>query len=298
MIRTSFPAEARSFRSWLGLIFLVAAFFAFDPVENAIYRPLAHAFGLHMIADNLMGLPPYAVLMAVRLFLDLVVVAGVCAILSRRLPGFPLTGPSMPSHTLRGFAVGLLVMTGAILLIIATGNATLVPAGQSAASSFMSGSGWLVFDFLGAMGEELFGRVAVLLVAERLVGRRGAILASGLIFSILHLGNPGATWVWLLRIFLQGMLLAYAVYCTRSFWWSTGYHTGWNWANAPLFGAAGSGYLDRGHLLDFTPTGSGWVTGGAVGPEGSIFAFVAVLCAFGLLIVTTRGRSPEEPLRS
>lgn len=297
MIRASFPTASRSIRSWLGLIFLVAAFFAFDPAEHVIYRPLADAFGLHMIADHLMGLPPYAVLMAVRLFLDLVVVAGVFAILSHQLPGFPLTGPFMPSHTLLGFAVGLLVMTGAILLIIATGNATSVPAGQSAASSLMSGSGWLVFDFLGAMGEELFGRVAVLLVAERLVGRRGAIVASGLMFSTLHLGNPGATWVWLLRLFLQGTLLAYAVYRTRSFWWSTGYHTGWNWASAPLFGTAGSGYLDRGHLLDFTPTGPGWVTGGAVGPEGSIFAFLAVLCAFGLLIVTTTGRSAKEPHR-
>jgi hypothetical protein len=67
-----------------------------------------------------------------------------------------------------------------------------------------------------------------------------------------------------------------------------GYHTGWNWASAPLFGAAGSGYLDQGHLFDFTPTGSVLITGGTVGPEGSIFAFVAVLCAFILLLASTR----------
>ncbi len=90
------------------------------------------------------------------------------------------------------------------------------------------------------------------------------------------------------------MLLAYAVYRTRSFWWSIGYHAGWNWASAPLFGAAGSGYLNQGHLLDFTPTGSAWITGGAVGPEGSIFAFVAVLCACGLLFAFTRDRMPDE----
>jgi len=77
--------------------------------------------------------------------------------------------------------------------------------------------------------------------------------------------------------------LAYAVYRTGSLWWSVGYHAGWNWASAPLFGAAGSGYLDQGHLFDFLPYGSVWLTGGAVGPEGSLFAFLAVVMAFVLL---------------
>ena len=97
--------------------------------------------------------------------------------------------------------------------------------------------------------------------------------------------------MWLFRLFLQGVLLAYAVFRTGSLWWSVGYHTGWNWASAPLFGAAGSGYLDAGHIFDFTPTGATIVTGGVVGPEGSIFAFAAVLLASVLLVLTTRNRA-------
>ncbi len=287
MVSALLPVVSGPIRGWLALVFLVMAFFAFGPVEDAIYRPLAHGLALHMIVDKLMGLRPYAVLMVVRLVLDLLVVLGVCAILSHRIGGFPFVGPRMPSVALIGLATGLLVMTGAILIIVATGNATAVPTRRSPASLIVDGFGWLAADFVGATGEELYGRVAVLLVAERLVGARGAVLVSGLMFSTLHLGNPGATWTWLLRLFLQGMLLAYAVYRTGSFWWSTGYHTGWNWASAPLFGAAGSGYLDRGHLLAYTPTGSGWITGGPVGPEGSIFAFLAVLCAFSLLVAST-----------
>lgn len=140
---------------------------------------------------------------------------------------------------------------------------------------------------IGAAGEELAGRVAVLLVAQPLIGRRGAILASGVLFAGIHLGNPGVTNVWLARLFLQGLLLAYAMYRTGSFWWSVGYHAGWNWGGAPLFGAAGSGYLNEGHLLNFVPIGPEWITGGSVGPEGSIFAFFAMLAAFVLLIVIT-----------
>ncbi|MDE1146493.1 MAG: CPBP family intramembrane metalloprotease [Azospirillaceae bacterium] len=284
---SSVAVEWGPLRRWLGLVFLVAAYFLFDTVEHALYHPLAVAFDLHTITDGAMGLPPYAVRMIVRLILDMAVVAGVCAILGYRLDGPPLLAPKALRFAGIGIVTGLAVMIAAILAILATGSATVAVGRQSAGAAVLNGTGWFVFDFIGAMGEELFGRVAVVLIAERFVGWRGAVLVSGLMFSVLHLGNPGATTIWLVRLFLQGALLAYAVYRTGSFWWSTGYHTGWNWASAPLFGAAGSGYLDRGHLLDFTPAGSDWITGGAVGPEGSVFAFIAVLCAFAALTVTT-----------
>jgi uncharacterized protein len=281
-------------RGCLGVLFLIGAYCAFDPIETLIHAPIAKALGLRMISHGEMGLLPYGLLMLVRLALDLAVVAGVLAILRRPWGGFPLTGPRPVSLTLMGLMIGLLVMTCAILTIIVSGSATASLSTQAATSATIYGAGWLAFDFLGAAGEELYGRVAVLLVAQSLIGWRGAILVSGLMFSVLHLGNPGADWIWLLRLFVQGMLLAYAIYRTGSVWWSIGYHTGWNWASAPLFGAAGSGFFDQGHLLDFNPLGSPWITGGAVGPEGSIIAFLAVLCAFGLLIAITPGRRSQS----
>ncbi len=281
-------------RSCLAALFLAAVYVAFDPVERVIYRSAARALGLRMIVHGEMGLLPYAMLMIVRLALDLLVVAAVFAILRRRLPGFPLLGPNMTRLTLVGLATGLAVMIGAILAIVATGGATAAISAQPAELAALHGAGWLVFQYVGATGEELYGRVAVLMVAEGLLGWRGAVVVSGLIFSLLHMGNPGANWAWLARLFMQGMLLAYAVYRTGSVWWSVSYHTGWNWADAPLFGAAGSGFLDHGHMFDFTPTGPSWLTGGTVGPEGSAFAFIAVLCAFGLLAASTTRRSIDD----
>ena len=127
-------------------------------------------------------------------------------------------------------------MVAAILAIVLCGNAHVTYSGESTLAAIAHGIGWLFFDLLGAAGEELYGRGAVLLVAAAFLGWRGALLASGLTFVALHLGNPGASWVWLLRLFFQGVLLAYAVFRTGSLWWSVGYHTGWNWASAPLFG--------------------------------------------------------------
>ena len=291
MMSAPTPIDVRSSRAWVSLAFLVAAYFLFDPLEALVHQPVAHALNLHMIADGAMRLAPYTVLMVVRILIDAAIVLGVCVILRIPVRGFPLIGANIARDTLLGIWIGLIVMIAAISAIWLSGNARIAPSSQSIHSMAFHGTGWFLADFLGATGEELFGRVAVLLVAERFVGRRGAIVVSGLMFSVLHIGNPGASWIWLLRLFLQGMLLAYAVFKMGSVWWSVGYHTGWNWASAPLFGAAGSGYLDQGHLFDFTPIGPTLITGGAVGPEGSIFAFIAVLCALALLVAFTRDRT-------
>lgn len=278
------------FERWAALLFIVGVYIVFDRVAIAISAPLAKAFDLPVSAYGELKLSPYALLMAVRLVMDLLVVGVVCGILGRRLLDFPLVGPEMGKLTAIGLVTGLAVMICAILAILITRNADVAVSAQSSVSAQLHGGGWLIFDFVGATGEELFGRMALLLVAERFIGWRGAVIVSGLMFSIVHLGNPGASGIWLARLFFQGALLAYAVYRTGSVWWSVGYHTGWNWASAPLFGAAGSGYQDEGHLLDFTPTGSSLITGGTVGPEGSFFAFAAVLCAFVMLQATTYDR--------
>jgi membrane protease YdiL (CAAX protease family) len=272
---------------WIGLLLLIGYSFAEGPFERAIAPPLTAKVNLPLMTPGVLSIRRYAVFMLVRLTLDLVVVASIYLILRPSSRGFPLRESKVTWRVLQGLLTGTAVMVAAILTIILIGGAHAELSSQSSRSAFAYGVGWLMFDFIGSAGEELFGRVAVLLIAERFVGRRGAMIVSGLTFSLLHLGNPGATWIWLLRLFVQGMLLAYAVYRTSSVWWSVGYHTGWNWASAPLFGAAGSGYLDQGHIFDFTPTRLKWLTGGQVGPEGSLFAFVAVLIAFCLLILTT-----------
>lgn len=277
----------QTWRRWIGLLLLVAYSFAEEPFEGAIAPSVTAIFNLPNMVPGVLLMSRYAVFMLIRLILDLAVVASIYLILRPSSRGFPLRESKMTSRVLQGLLTGIAVMVAAILTIILIGSAHAVPSLQSWRSALAYGGGWLISDFIGAAGEELLGRVAVLLIAERFVGRRGAMIVSGLAFSLLHLGNPGVTWVWLLRLFAQGVLLAYAVYRTSSVWWSVGYHTGWNWASAPLFGAAGSGYLDQGHILDFTPTGSKWLTGGEVGPEGSVFAFVAVLVALCLLILVT-----------
>ena len=272
-----------SARSWIALAFLVGMYAVQVPVEACLFDPLRDAADLHMFKNGEMSLGAYGMLMVVRLGWNAALVAALLAILGDETNGFPVRDPRSIRHTVVGLGVGISVMSLAIIAILACGDAKLDVHDQTATSATLHGGGWLLFDGVGALGEELFGRAALLLVSERFVGRGGAVAVSALMFSVMHLENPGASPIWLARLALQGAVLAYAVYRTGSLWWSVGYHTGWNWASAPLFGAAGSGYLDEGHLLDLQPIGPVVITGGPVGPEGSIFAFVAVGLAFTLV---------------
>ncbi|WP_049789242.1 CPBP family intramembrane glutamic endopeptidase [Granulicella tundricola] len=266
---------------------VVAAYFIAGPIELFIFHSLTHAFNLRSGSPNTLIKSRYGTLMLVRLLLNSVLWVAVCKMLNRSAIAFPLNRRRFLRHTLVGLATGLAVMLATMFSIWGLEAAVVTRSGQTLASACGNGFAWLILDFVGALGEELYGRAIVLVVAERFLGWRGAVLVSGLMFSGFHLDNPGASRIWLFRLFAQGCVLAYATFRSRSIWWSVGYHTGWNWISAPLFGAAGSGYLDEGHLFNFAPHGSIWITGGAVGPEGSIFAFVAVFVALGLLFITT-----------
>jgi membrane protease YdiL (CAAX protease family) len=284
-------------RVWAALAIVVAAYFLADLFESTIYHVLAHRFGVHHSAPNTLGQASYGLRMLVRLIWDLALWVVISLTLGRSPLGFPMSDRKLLRNLLIGLGCGLAVMFVTMLGIGALGAASVAPSGQTLFASLRNGGNWLLLDLLGAAGEEIYGRAVILAVAERFLGWRGAVLVSGLMFSGLHLSNPGAAWVWLLRLFIQGALLAYAVFRTGSLWWSIGYHTGWNWVSAPLFGAAGSGYMDEGHIFNFFPHGSVWITGGAVGPEGSLLAFSAVLAAFGLLLMTTSRKESSKSSR-
>ena len=278
----------RDLRAWGAGLLLIGAGVLESPFDSFLYPPLAHVLHVHHVAPRTLGERSYGAEMLVRLVWNLLLWAGVCGVLRCSPAGFPLRDQKWYRNLGSGLSIGLLVMLLTMLGIWGVRAANVSFSGQTVGAALGNGGIWLALDLVGAFGEEILGRAVVLIVSERFLGWEGAVLVSGLMFSGLHLHNPGASWIWLLRLFFQGVLLAYAVFRTKSLWWSTGYHTGWNWISAPLFGAAGSGYLDEGHVFDFLPHGSTWITGGSVGPEGSLLAFLAVLAAFALLTARRR----------
>jgi uncharacterized protein len=111
------------------------------------------------------------------------------------------------------------------------------------------------------------------------------VVVSSVLFGAGHAFNPGATVISSIAIALEaGVLLAAAYVVTGRLWLPIGLHAGWNFTEGSLFGMSVSGYSTTPGWLAGTLKGPVILTGGAFGPEASIFA-VAVCLAVALLLL-------------
>lgn len=151
-----------------------------------------------------------------------------------------------------------------------------------------------IFGFMAAAAttEELLFRGVLFRWIEKLTGTWLALLVTGLLFGGAHLLNPDATLWGATAIAIEaGFMLAACYAATRSLWVTIGLHFGWNFALGGIFSAVVSGNGDSKGLLDTTLSGPDLITGGAFGPEGSVYTVAAgvVLTVVFLWLAARRG---------
>lgn len=122
-----------------------------------------------------------------------------------------------------------------------------------------------------------------------------ALFVTSAAFGLLHLGNPNATWVSALGIFLAGYFLAYGWVRTRQLWIPIGLHVGWNFFQGPIFGFPVSG-LETFQLLRHSVNGPALVTGGAFGPEAGLIVVPAMALGAFLIWLWTLKRIDSPAL--
>ena len=237
---------------------------------------------------------PFTAFLAVRCAWYLLGLMAVRQLLRNRTPSRSTWSRSV-RWLFGGLLTGMCAMASIIVTIALLRYGVIDYVQSSTAFALLVALGWVGCSLVGAAAEEVLYRGMLLSTLDRLGGKSFAIVGSAAAFSLSHLGNPGASELWLLRLFLQGLLLAWAVSRTSSLWWSIGYHAGWNFGSAPLFGVAESGYGVNGHLFPFIPTGPAWLTGGEVGPEGSVLAFLAMSAAAVVLAKYNRCSEGARP---
>jgi uncharacterized protein len=114
-----------------------------------------------------------------------------------------------------------------------------------------------------------------------------------LLFSLGHKGIPDESPIGLLATGLVSMAFCLSLRRTGSLWWAIGCHTSWDWAQSFLYGVADSGSMVKFHLLATYPVGKPILSGGAIGPEGSIFV-LAILFLIVLIILSTLPRTGQS----
>ncbi|MDJ0699647.1 MAG: CPBP family intramembrane metalloprotease [Woeseiaceae bacterium] len=133
----------------------------------------------------------------------------------------------------------------------------------------------LIAGFLFAAWEELVLRGYLLRQLSIGLNPAAAVVITGVLFGLLHSGNPGANWEGLVYTAIGGILMGWLMVRSGSLWLLIGYHFGWNATAYQLFGLELSGLDADASFLIATLDGSEWLTGGSYGFEASLPAVIA-----------------------
>jgi len=244
----------------------ILIFIACIAVTRFAYKPVTHG-----LKD--LGLP--ALWLEPAPFLFALLATWACTRL-RREPlssvGFRLDQRwfrEMVCGTLLGVATALAVV--GMIYIIGGVRFELDPA-RSVGSLLI---GLYVFLFAALLEETLFRGF----LFQRLLDGIGvwpAQIAVGALFVLAHGDSPGMQGTTQIvasaDLFLGAVMLGLAYLRTRSLALPIGLHLGWNWTQGNLLGFGVSGFDYAGWLKPMFQGEVEWLTGGAFGPESSIFS--------------------------
>ena len=260
---------------WIGLLLL---FF------------IAGQYAISLLPRSPLGWATYLVLSAAGLLAGWAVLTGV----DGRPPGalgFALSRDAL-RETLSGLGFGAALIALATVLLLITGSIVFIPD-EGSAVDYLTSLGWtLIFFWLAAAYEEIWFRGYGFQALVEGIGPWPAAIATSTLFSLLHAGNPNFGPAAFANIFLAGVMLAMAYLRTRSLWFVTALHAGWNWAMASLFAFPVSGLtmIDT-PMYDAVERGSDWWTGGEFGPEAGVVGTIVLAIALWMLV---RGPLPRE----
>jgi len=137
----------------------------------------------------------------------------------------------------------------------------------------------IYFLFVGLFEDFLFRGYSQFTLARGI----GFWPAAGLLactFGLIHRGNTGENWTGMVLAGLIGLFFCFTLRRTGSLWFAVGFHAAWDWGETFFYSVPDSGMVEPGHLLSSSLQGPRWLTGGSVGPEGSVFCFAVILLAW------------------
>ncbi len=165
---------------------------------------------------------------------------------------------------------------------------------QPAGEVGLSGLFFFALLLLAAINEELAFRGYPFQRLVESIGPVAAVVVLSALFGIVHLGNPGHTWISTINTALVGIPLSVAYLRTRALWLSIALHFSWNFLLGYGLGLPVSGFRLARSVLVPKVHGAGWLTGADYGPEASVVATVVILAATLYLSVSKRIYTSEE----
>jgi membrane protease YdiL (CAAX protease family) len=249
------------------------------------------------------GTPPPAsmALMLVSELVSAFVVLAATWIMSRiegrSAAAYGFAGRGRLARFVYGAGWGLASLSALVAVLWRTHHLAFDTGHAGGAPLWRYGAGWFAVFLLTGVFEESLLRGYLQFTLARGMGFWWAALLLSSLFGLLHGHNAGESPVGLFSAAAVGMVLCISLWFTGSLWWAIGFHAAWDWGETFLFGTANSGFTAAGHLLSSRPEGAPLWSGGATGPEGSLFIVpVLVALALGMWLWWRRvpGAAPES----
>lgn len=189
----------------------------------------------------------------------------------------------------RNFWVGAVWGMGSLSVLLgciaAAGSFQVSGVALSGVHIFKWAAFWgAVFLGVGFAEEFLFRGYSLYTLTQGIGFWPSAAIFSAL-FGAVHISNGGESLYGAAAAGFIGFFFCLTVRRTGDLWWAVGFHMAWDWGESYFYGVADSGAVLPGHLLRTSFHGPDWLTGGTVGPEGSLLVFVLIA---GLIVVFGR----------
>jgi len=135
---------------------------------------------------------------------------------------------------------------------------------------------WAAMFLLVGLFEEFLLRGYSQFTLARGIGFWPAAVVLSCVFGLIHLRNGGEQWTGILAAMTIGFFFCLTLRRTGNLWFAVGFHAAWDWGETFFYSVPDSGMISPGHLLNSSLRGPQWLSGGSVGPEGSVLCFVVI----------------------
>lgn len=247
--------------------------------------------------DSGLGMNPYTELVMNYLPQTIAVLAAAyfVKVIAFKIPeeslGFAKFG--LIKDSLKGWVLGFLLVGIGFILLLISGQIDLL--GYDLNLSFFVG--FILLFIVQSFSEEVVFRSFLIPMLQYRLGTLAALVISSLLFFVVHLMNPNASWLGMVNLFFGGLLMGLLFLKYQNVWAPTGFHASWNFVQSAFLGFPVSGH-DTYSLIEHQEVGNDLITGGAFGYEGSIVSVIILVITIIYLLKTDQKlyRSLFEPV--
>jgi hypothetical protein len=294
-------------RAGWSLLIAVVLFLSFLFAGNSFLQA-THLVRPHIL-EPIPG-PLSILLREVTAFLAVALATWIMSKIERRpISVYGMGGDRKVSYLLIGAALGLIAISALVLILFRTGLLVIdrrLLFGSEISRYLLL---WIPgFFAIGLFEEYLFRGYLQYTLARGLSGLArylprslnpqavGFWIAAFLVsfgFGAVHGSNPGESPAGLICAGIASLVFCFSLWRTGSLWWAVGMHATWDYGQSVIFGVADSGALFSHRLLQTHPAGTPLLSGGATGPEGSIYCLIPLIL-LAVAIHLTQPRTVAE----